>query len=303
MSKIFFIERTDIVLSKKIKKLRLECGKTQQELADALNISRSTLAGYESESKQPSYEMLVKIASYFSVSTDYLLGLSENRFPDEELEWRYPHIQNRLGTILSKYCSNNEIADADFAQALGISADLLDKIKLGVYTPTIPLLNKIAAATGYDMDFLTGAQSSTSVVTGSVDIGGQKIETYLIESDCHFRSRFEEFCLLNEVTDENVSDLLGLSHEEYIDITCNRMPTLSELLRISYGFGVSIDFLVGKTDIPSISQAEKKLLNAFENLSEDNQDIIIGKTKELLREQRFDNPPVAADGNRKAVGK
>lgn len=81
------------------------------------------------------------------------------------------------------------------------------------------------------------------------------------------------------------------------------MPTLSELLRISYGFGVSIDFLVGKTDIPTINPAEAKLLNAFENLSEDNQDIIIGKTKELLREQRFDNPPVAADGNRKAVGK
>lgn len=89
---------------------------------------------------------------------------------------------DRLGTILSKYCSNNEIADADFAQTLEVSTDLLDKIKLGVYTPTISLLNKIAAATGYDMDFLTGAQSSTSVVTGSVDIGGQKIETYLIES-------------------------------------------------------------------------------------------------------------------------
>lgn len=292
----------------RLKSLREEKGMKQSELGKLLNVQDAAISKYESGKVPLTGDTLLKLSKIFNVSTDYLLGASDSRNGDtntneQYLEWQYPNVQNRLGTILSKYCSNNEIADADFAQTLEVSTDLLDKIKLGVYTPTISLLNKIAAATGYDMDFLTGAQSSTSVVTGSVDIGGQKIETYLIESDYHFRSRFEELCLLNEVTDENASELLGLSHEEYIDITCNRMPTLSELLRISYGFGVSIDFLVGKTDIPSISQAEKKLLNAFENLSEDNQDIIIGKTKELLREQRFDNPPVAADGNRKAVGK
>lgn len=300
---MYFIERADIVLSKKIKNLRIQCGKTQQELADILNISRSTLAGYESESKQPPYEMLLKFADYFNVSTDYLLGKTEKRVSDEDSELRYPPVQNRLGTILNSYCSKNKIKDTNFAKRLGISTDLLSNIKLGVYTPTIPLLNKIAEITGYDIDYLTGAQSSTSVVSNTLNTEGQNIEEYLIESDHHFRARFEENCLSEGITDENVSERLGLSHNQYIDIMFNRMPTLSELLRISYGFGVSIDFLIGKTDIPSISQTETKLLNAFSKLTEDNQDIIIGKTKELLREQRFDNPPVAADGEKKASGK
>ena len=58
--------------------LRKKQGITQQELADAINISRSTIAGYEIEDKQPSYEVIAKIAKYFSVSTDFLLGIDDS---------------------------------------------------------------------------------------------------------------------------------------------------------------------------------------------------------------------------------
>ena len=39
---------------------------------------------------------------------------------------------------------------------------------------------------------------------------------------------------------------------------------------------------------PILSRSEEKILTTFKNLNEDNQDIIIGKTKELLREQRYE---------------
>lgn len=287
----------------RLKALREEKGMKQSELGKLLNVQDAAISKYESGKIPLTDETLLKLSKIFSVPVDYILGISEKRVSDEDSEWRYPPVQNRLGTILNSYCSKNKIKDTNFAKRLGISTDLLSNIKLGVYTPTIPLLNKIAEITGYDIDYLTGAQSSTSVVSNTLNTEGQNIEEYLIESDHHFRARFEENCLSEGITDENVSERLGLSHNQYIDIMFNRMPTLSELLRISYGFGVSIDFLIGKTDIPSISQTETKLLNAFSKLTEDNQDIIIGKTKELLREQRFDNPPVAADGERKASGK
>ncbi len=60
-------------ISKKIKQLRESANLTQQELAAKLSISRSTLAGYEAESKQPSYQVLAQIADFFNVPTDYLL--------------------------------------------------------------------------------------------------------------------------------------------------------------------------------------------------------------------------------------
>lgn len=49
-------------------------------LADYLNVTRPTIAGYETKGKEPDYHTLSMIASYFNVSIDYLL--SGREFPD-----------------------------------------------------------------------------------------------------------------------------------------------------------------------------------------------------------------------------
>ena len=64
------------MLGKQIKALRLHYHLTQKEMADSLGLSRSTLAGYETEHKQPSHEVLINIAKTYHTSTDFLLGLS-----------------------------------------------------------------------------------------------------------------------------------------------------------------------------------------------------------------------------------
>jgi len=61
-------------LGEKLAKLRNENGLTQKELSDLFLISRSTYAQYETNNRQPDYEMLTKLADYFKVTTDYLLG-------------------------------------------------------------------------------------------------------------------------------------------------------------------------------------------------------------------------------------
>lgn len=60
-------------LGKNIKSLRKEKGVTQIRLAEDLKISKATIAYYEVNKRQPNLEMLVKLAKYFNVSTDYLL--------------------------------------------------------------------------------------------------------------------------------------------------------------------------------------------------------------------------------------
>jgi hypothetical protein len=45
--------------------------------------------------------------------------------------------------------------------------------------------------------------------------------------------------------------------------------------------------------IPALSVSEKKLLNTFVKLSEDNKDILIGKSKELLQSQRYEESVAA----------
>ncbi|MDE6060955.1 MAG: helix-turn-helix domain-containing protein, partial [Clostridia bacterium] len=58
-----------------IKSLRVESGLSQQELAEALNISQSAIAKWELGKTEPTASMIILLAKYFKVTTDYLLGL------------------------------------------------------------------------------------------------------------------------------------------------------------------------------------------------------------------------------------
>lgn len=60
-----------------LRKLRISKGLQQKELAPLLNIKISTYCQYETGKRQPDYDTLKKIADYFEVSTDYLIGREE----------------------------------------------------------------------------------------------------------------------------------------------------------------------------------------------------------------------------------
>lgn len=62
-----------VVLGEKIKTLRVSRKMTQSELAEKLNVTKSTISSYENDSRQPSYEVLIKISSLFNVTIDSLL--------------------------------------------------------------------------------------------------------------------------------------------------------------------------------------------------------------------------------------
>ncbi|MCL5058337.1 MAG: helix-turn-helix transcriptional regulator [Actinobacteria bacterium] len=65
--------------AKRLKILREEKKLSQRELAKLMNMAPSTLAMYEVGKREPNYEMLNRIADFFSVTTDYLLGRSPLR--------------------------------------------------------------------------------------------------------------------------------------------------------------------------------------------------------------------------------
>ena len=59
---------------------RHEKGASQLEIAKLLNVSRQAYAMYESGSRKPDIESLSTIADYLDVSTDYLLGRTDNPY-------------------------------------------------------------------------------------------------------------------------------------------------------------------------------------------------------------------------------
>ncbi len=56
------------------RKLRTSSNLTQNAIAERLGISRSTIGMYETGAREPDFETLEKIADYFNVDTDFLLG-------------------------------------------------------------------------------------------------------------------------------------------------------------------------------------------------------------------------------------
>ena len=196
-----------------------------------------------------------------------------------------------------------DMTQEEFGKKFGIVKSTVSLYESGKSTPNDELKKQICDYFNISVDYLLGVSDDKHRNSPSDDKG---FFFFFFFDDKDLQEVFVS-ALKTALETQNMT-VSELCEKTEIDVdTCNQYltgehaPTLEHLVELSKALDVSIDYLLGQ--VPKISQAEKKLLNAFENLSEDNQDIIIGKTKELLREQRFDNPPGAADGNRKAVGK
>lgn len=63
---------------KRMRDLREDNDKTQQEIAEILNTSQTMYARYERGANELPIHHLLKLADYYNVSTDYLLGRTDN---------------------------------------------------------------------------------------------------------------------------------------------------------------------------------------------------------------------------------
>lgn len=84
----------------KLKQLRVENNFSQKSVAQKLNISNATLSQYESGVRQPSYDVLKKIADIYNVSIDYLLGRTNiKNYEEYNIS---THIVNRIQQLSSE---------------------------------------------------------------------------------------------------------------------------------------------------------------------------------------------------------
>lgn len=66
------------MINKRLIELRKKRKLSQQELSKRIGIARSTLAGYENNSREPDIDTLQKIADFFDVTLDYLTGRTDD---------------------------------------------------------------------------------------------------------------------------------------------------------------------------------------------------------------------------------
>ncbi len=66
----------------KLKQLRKSRGLTQKELGAKVGLSKAVVSKYENDLGYPSLDVIVKIAAFFNVTTDYLLGAKQGKTLD-----------------------------------------------------------------------------------------------------------------------------------------------------------------------------------------------------------------------------
>lgn len=119
-----------VLMGKRIKELRNKARLTQTELAKCLGVTKFTIAAYENDSRQPSYDTLIKIAKIFHVTTDYLLlndsnaVLKVDNLTEEQIQV--------LGTIIDSFHSSNflnEVAENKSPELIDLSIKFKEKVE------------------------------------------------------------------------------------------------------------------------------------------------------------------------------
>lgn len=157
--------------NKQLRILRQESGLSQQELADKIGVSKSSINMYERGEREPGLETLEAIADYFNVDMDFLLGKADKRNEYLENNSYIPNAKNILplpkfkkipliGTVacgepilaeenVEGYCNCPENIDADFClRAKGdsmINARIFDGDILFVHKQDIVEDGEVAA--------------------------------------------------------------------------------------------------------------------------------------------------------------
>ena len=98
-----------LYLAEKLKKLRLEKRLRQNQVAEIIGVSPSVISTYETGLRQPSYDVLLKLANLYRVSLDYLFGRIDKSVLDvSELTDREAAIISLLVAEIAKQRNKND---------------------------------------------------------------------------------------------------------------------------------------------------------------------------------------------------
>lgn len=107
------------MINQRLKQLRTENHLTQAQLAEILGIAKTTLAAYEQGKSEPNIVLLIRMANYFCVTVDYLIGKTNCSNSD------YQPIADSLGidektieTLLLLSATTYKYSNLDYLEAI-----------------------------------------------------------------------------------------------------------------------------------------------------------------------------------------
>lgn len=196
----------------------------------------------------------------------------------------------------------DDLTQEELGKKMGVIKQTVSNWENNISEPNSEILLNMASFFDVSVDYLLGNDTQENSVKKNINTDkpnsppGEKYFYFFFDEKNILRNvftkRIKTAILDIGLTEDDFKDNISFGKEKASSfLDGSGEPTADDLIELSQFLDTSIDYLLGQ--IPRIGSIEKKLLNAFISLSTDNKDIIIGKIKELLKEQRYES--VAAD--------
>lgn len=176
-------------LSKRLKELRISKGLNQTDLANLLNVDRSTYGKYETGDSSPDYGKLIKLANFYRVSLDYLL--------DRGID--------AIGHFIKEERESQGLTEKELASAIGISEDELLQYEANEKPISETLLEKIVNVFGMSLiTFLNEYDLYDEYIPSIFDRDADAYETFKKAVDEDVLNEHAEKALLSNFSKLNI---------------------------------------------------------------------------------------------------
>lgn len=217
------------MLGEKIAEQRKKLGLSQEELAEKLNISQKSISKYELGNRKPQYKVLVRMAEYFGVTTDYLLGLAKGG-------------NTMLGKRINELRKSSGMTQEEFGKKLGVIKQTVSSWENDLSEPNHAATIAIAKLFGVTTDYLLGVEGDAMGTEEKINEIAQRVGRNI----------------------RSIREQAGLSQDEFAEgfsvkqptvanwETGKRQPDLNMLIQIAQFGGTSLDDLVTKDLTPPV---------------------------------------------------
>ena len=205
MEKVIFFDYNS-VFSRRLRSLIEEKNISKQKLADEIGVSRQAISQYCDGSTVPNADKLLKIAEYFNVSLDYLVGKTEAKTDNKDVKFicDYTGLNEKAIEILNKI---HVIYKLDFLSFLIINSDIVFDVE----------------------DYKTSLDSNEKYLTINIEKLTSNIKNFIDSNKT------------KPIDEESVNDLTEMIENNYYKLIAGIDATNSSYYRIMEDFAECVE--------------------------------------------------------------
>ena len=149
------MDKNITIIEERIHFLREKLNFTQKELAEHLHVSRSLINNWENGYANISLKQLIKLACFYQVSIDYLLGIVDDK---DSYEYHYVSDMNlkNIGMKIREIRKKANLTQDKFAQKLDTKRSNISYYEIGKMMISTADLKQICETFGYSADWCVG---------------------------------------------------------------------------------------------------------------------------------------------------